>query len=203
MEKHSHYPNYDVMDEKQAWDKHTQSIVAARLIREHGYEFFNSIEAEIARSICALLIDDHRADIIQYMVCHADEALHQSLGEGQRKPGIPKVQVLVREGLQALDRTAMLLYVQRFFQLESDTQKNMLTELSEGRLSHMELWNNVPQKAFFQKMLTFSIEAYYSHPIVWSEMGYGGPAYPRGYIRTAIGQIDPWEAKNEDDTAKI
>ncbi|WP_369127188.1 hypothetical protein [Paenibacillus antri] len=39
-----------------------------------------------------------------------------------------------------------------------------------------------------------TLEAYYSHPAVWSEIGYGGPAYPRGYVRTQLGQLDPWEA---------
>jgi len=32
---------------------------------------------------------------------------------------------------------------------------------------------------------------------VWSEMGYGGPAYPRGYYRIEAGVTDPWEAKAE------
>ncbi|KQX56587.1 hypothetical protein ASD40_04085 [Paenibacillus sp. Root444D2] len=31
--------------------------------------------------------------------------------------------------------------------------------------------------------------------VVWSEIGYAGPAYPRGYVRTQLGQLDPWEAQ--------
>lgn len=39
----------------------------------------------------------------------------------------------------------------------------------------------------------------YPHPRVWSEIGYAGPAYPRGYVRTQLGQLDPWEAKAEHE----
>jgi hypothetical protein len=56
----------------------------------------------------------------------------------------------------------------------------------------------IPAKELFYKLLTESVAAYYSHPTVWSEIGYAGPAYPRGYVRTEWGITDPWEAKRED-----
>jgi hypothetical protein len=36
---------------------------------------------------------------------------------------------------------------------------------------------------------------YYSHPAAWSEVGFGGPASPRGYVRIGFNTRDPWEAK--------
>ncbi len=30
--------------------------------------------------------------------------------------------------------------------------------------------------------------AFYSHPWAWNEIGFGGPAYPRGYMRLGVGQ---------------
>ena len=53
------------------------------------------------------------------------------------------------------------------------------------------------QKEFFETLLALAVEAYASHPAVWSEMGYGGPRYPRGYYRIEAGVTDPWEAKAE------
>jgi hypothetical protein len=38
------------------------------------------------------------------------------------------------------------------------------------------------------------INAYYAHPTAWSEIGFGGPASPRGYVRLDAGRRDPWEA---------
>ena len=36
--------------------------------------------------------------------------------------------------------------------------------------------------------------AYYAHPTAWNEMGFGGPASPRGYVRMDKNRRDPWEA---------
>jgi hypothetical protein len=37
------------------------------------------------------------------------------------------------------------------------------------------------------------LAAFYSHPWVWNEIGFGGPAYPRGFARLGAGQREHWE----------
>ena len=37
------------------------------------------------------------------------------------------------------------------------------------------------------------VGAYYAHPYAWDEIGFGGPAYPRGYMRLENGEPEPWE----------
>jgi hypothetical protein len=37
------------------------------------------------------------------------------------------------------------------------------------------------------------LSAFYSHPWAWNEIGFGGPAYPRGYARFGPGQRESWE----------
>ncbi|MGH6677602.1 MAG: gluconate 2-dehydrogenase subunit 3 family protein, partial [Bradyrhizobium sp.] len=34
----------------------------------------------------------------------------------------------------------------------------------------------------------------YAHPAAWSEIGFGGPASPRGYVRLGANRRDEWEA---------
>jgi hypothetical protein len=41
---------------------------------------------------------------------------------------------------------------------------------------------------------TRHVFAYYAHPTAWSEIGWGGPASPRGYVRLDFNERDPWEA---------
>ena len=36
---------------------------------------------------------------------------------------------------------------------------------------------------------------YYAHPTAWSEIGFGGPASPRGYVRLGFNETDPWEGE--------
>lgn len=81
-----------------------------------------------------------------------------------------------------------------FIDLPEADQLSIVTAMSEEKLplsDHLHF----PQKALFLRLLSWTVESYYSHPTVWSEIGYGGPAYPRGYVRANIGQLDPWEAK--------
>jgi hypothetical protein len=41
--------------------------------------------------------------------------------------------------------------------------------------------------------------ACFAHPASWSEIGFGGPASPRGYVRTGFDERDPWEAAQVKD----
>ncbi|SDO70712.1 Gluconate 2-dehydrogenase subunit 3 [Paenibacillus sp. yr247] len=197
MKNHPYYPTYNVMDEQKEWDSHTRSIVTARLTREHSYRFLTPVEAETLRAWCALLMDDHRGDIIQYIICHIDQTLTENKGEGQRKVNVPPIQILLRQGLKAIDEAGWIENSRPFFQLDESAQRQIMLQISSASYPPTEAWEGIPQKALFHKLLQLSVEAYYSHPLVWSEIGFGGPAYPRGYVRTDLGQLDPWEAVSE------
>jgi hypothetical protein len=43
-------------------------------------------------------------------------------------------------------------------------------------------------------MLPDVVQSYYAHPTAWNEIGWGGPASPRGYVRLQADRRDPWEA---------
>jgi hypothetical protein len=197
LAKRTQYPTYDVLSQQIHWDEHTRSIVLSRTLRERDYQFLKLEEAEAIRSLCTILVDDERAEIIQYVVCHVDESLAQSPGEGERKVGVPKADQLIREGLQVLDRACQTFYLQPYYKLDTEEQQRLVQDLSEGNLRVLVEDMAYPQKALFNKLLNLAIDAYCSHPTVWSEMGYGGPAYPRGYVRTEGNQLDPWEAKKD------
>ncbi|GFZ94363.1 hypothetical protein GCM10008018_45870 [Paenibacillus marchantiophytorum] len=194
MIKNTYYPTYNVMDEQKEWDPHTRSIVAARLIREQSYGFLTNVEAETLRTWCGLLMDDHRGDIIQYILSHMDQALTDNKGEGQRKRDTPPIRHLLRQGLKGIDEAGWLAASLPFFKLDEPAQRQIMRQISTATYPPTRSWDGIPQKALFQKLLQLSVDAYYSHPLVWSEIGFGGPAYPRGYVRTAPGQVDPWEA---------
>jgi hypothetical protein len=43
-------------------------------------------------------------------------------------------------------------------------------------------------------LLHEAVSVYYAHPAAWSEIGFGGPASPRGYVRIEADRRDSWEA---------
>ncbi len=197
MAKESHYPNYDVLRNQEEWDEHTQSIVLSRFIRTWEFQFLTLEEVEILHLICSRLVDDSREDIVAFMVQHIDQSLAGSPGEGQRKAGMPQAPPFIREGVQRLNDASKKRHVLGFTQLEERQQVGLLDDLSRGEAMDPEEWDPFLQKEWFIKLLGWATESYYSHPTVWSEIGYGGPAYPRGYVRAQMGQLDPWEAQPE------
>ncbi|KRF04548.1 hypothetical protein ASG89_22160 [Paenibacillus sp. Soil766] len=194
MKDYNHYPTFDVMEESRDWDIHTRFIVTARLIREHTYGYISVVEAETLRAWCSLLMDDYRGEIIQYVINHIDQVLSENKGEGQRKVGTPPVRVLLRQGLKAINETGWIVNSQPFFELDEMNQRSIMLQISDDSYPQTINWNGIPQKILFQKLLQLSVEAYYAHPLVWSEIGFGGPAYPRGYTLHTPDQLESWEA---------
>ncbi|MVP01227.1 gluconate 2-dehydrogenase subunit 3 family protein [Paenibacillus lutrae] len=197
MRKMTKYPSFDVMAEQEHWDPHTQSIVNDRLVRQPKHQVLSLEEAELLRSWCSRLVDDDRAEMINYVIEHIDTTLSSGTGEGQRKPEAPHQRELILQGLHAVDKIAEGFHGQPFHHLRAIEQQEIMKNIAEARLSLIGEWTTTVQNEWFSKLLKLTVEAYYSHPVVWSEIGYAGPAYPRGYVRTDRGQLDPWEAKPE------
>lgn len=149
------YPDFDVLHEEKKWDPHTREIVDQRLKTQSftPYQFFTPQEADTLFQLCSVLLDDKRYPIVAFVVHHFDSTLKASLGESQRKIGVPKQPILIRDGLALLDQVCNEL-------------------ISEKR----------PCFCFMDKILSEAVAAYYSHPFTWSEIGNAGPAYPRGFL---------------------
>ena len=69
----------------------------------------------------------------------------------------------------------------------------MLRDMQHGRLT-AEALGGMPAKTFWDAHINHDvIGAYYAHPEAWSQIGWAGPASPRGYVRLDLGTRDPWE----------
>ncbi len=55
-------------------------------------------------------------------------------------------------------------------------------------------FGGLPPPRVFNLILSAVVGVYYAHPAAWSEIGFGGPASPRGYVRMGLDERDPWEA---------
>ncbi|MGG1516986.1 gluconate 2-dehydrogenase subunit 3 family protein [Paenibacillus oryzisoli] len=194
----THYPSFNVMDEEDEWDDHTQFIVNNRISASPLHQTLSDHEADMLSVICAILMNDNKPAVIRYVLHHIDHTLQSSPGEGQRKVGVPEEKTLIRQGLNSMDQCARDLNATSFLKLSPEDQRKLIEAISMGTATPHTAWENVPQQPFFQKLMNMTIESYCSHPEVWSEIGYAGPAYPRGYVRTQIGILDPWEAKTEE-----
>lgn len=193
--KGGRYGDFNVLDYKNDWDHHTQKIVLKRTEKPSPLNFFNQDESAILVAVLRHLLYEHREEILSYVIAEMDQQLSNPYGEAQRDPKTPPQAELVRRGLAALKQTAMNEENVDFPRLSPHKQLQVLSALQLGQLPAAEAWAGIPQKQFFKKILSLAVGTYYSHPTIWSEIGYAGPVYPRSYVRIELGLTDPWEAR--------
>ncbi|MCK8827642.1 gluconate 2-dehydrogenase subunit 3 family protein [Natroniella acetigena] len=202
VEGKTYYPDYDVLDSIEEWDPVTADAVLKRLGPFPALKFLTADEEQKLRVITKHLVYDHRDEIFDWVIHFIDQRLDDEKGEYQRSPDAPPEKILIREGLQAIDKLAEKLYNEDFLSLEVEEQFEILASLQVGKAASIPEWSTIPQQDLFDKLLILTVAPYYSHPTIWSEIGYGGPAHPRGYYRIELGLADPWEAQRKDATDK-
>jgi hypothetical protein len=94
----------------------------------------------------------------------------------------------------ALEEESRQAHGRSFHSLTVVHQDEFLHSMQSGKLTNAA-WGDMPCKLFFEhRVLPDIVHAYYAHPIAWSEIGFGGPASPRGYVRMGLNRRDSWEA---------
>ncbi len=102
-------------------------------------------------------------------------------------------------GLDGLDQSAVALFGSRFAELGDDRQDQVLERIRAGDPAG-EVWARMPARRWWIFIALRDISgAYYAHPYAWDEIGFGGPAYPRGYAALNNGAPEPWEPREAPD----
>ena len=57
-------------------------------------------------------------------------------------------------------------------------------------------WHGMNAPRVWSLWTRYACTALYSHPYAWSEMGFPGPAYPRGYKNAGVGKLEPFEVRD-------
>jgi hypothetical protein len=92
-----------------------------------------------------------------------------------------------------LDGAAAEEGAESFSNAERETQLRIIERFSRGELR----WEGCPVAKAWGVVMRDVLGAFYSHPWVWNEIGFGGPAYPRGFARLGAGQREHWERPPE------
>ena len=192
------YPGYDVLRKRNSisWNDQTRAVIDDRLgIDENRHAFFSDPEWRTVRALCDRIIPQPlmRAGRVP-LAAMLDEKLCGPATEGYRYASLPPMREAWRQGLAALDAESQAQQNRSFPELPVTEQDAVLKNIQKGNVKS-DKWDKLPAKAFFTKrVLRDIVGLYYAHPTSWNEIGFGGPASPRGYVRMNFNRRDPWEA---------
>lgn len=191
------YPGYDVLAKwnSPSFDGPTREVLAGRLERVPERRYLDAGEWELAEALAARLIPQPERAVPIPVAPWIDDMLLHERGEGFRFEGMPHLRQCWHIGLAAIDAEARRLRGRGFAALETQDQDTVLGAVAAGEVDPAN-WAGMPAQRFFLNVLLKTVAGiYYAHPEAWSEIGFGGPASPRGYVRLGPGMRDGWEAE--------
>jgi hypothetical protein len=182
---HGRYPDYDVLAHAGHWDDVTRSVVTGRVGDTPPIRFFGLREARALRAFCDLVTaqdNEPRIPVLEMV----DAKLAAGRLDGFRYHDMPEDPETWRLVAAGLDEEAG----GSFADLPGDQASALVSRFASGELDG-GVWERIPCAKAWKVVMRGVLAAFYSHPWAWNEIGYGGPAYPRGYMRLGVGQREP------------
>jgi hypothetical protein len=182
------FPGFDVLGQAGHWDPVTAEMITARTGPPPRPRFFT--EAEQASA--AVLLDqltgqcDEPAGVpVLEMV---DARLAAGETDGWRYADMPEDGQAWRDTLGYLDKDAHDRCGTSFAAAPRHDQAAIIQAVQDA-----SEWHGLNAPRVWSLWTRYACTALYSHPDAWSEMGFPGPAYPRGYKNAGVGKREPFE----------
>ena len=194
---HGRYPGYDVLGQAPTWDPVTRGVVLRRLGPPPPVRFFTPAEEAAARPLLDRLLaqdEEPRVPVLEQV----DARLAEGQTDGWHHEDLPPDGEAWRASLAALDADAQARFGRRFCELTRRQQKDLLEAVRTA-----DRWHGLPAARVWSLWIRYAVAAFYAHPWAWNEIGFGGPAYPRGYARLGIGMRESWEGAEEFDVDPV
>ncbi len=189
------YPDYDVFDAAATWDEATRSVVWDRVDTPRRFGFFTPQEQPTLQALCdrALAQDSEPRIPVGEMI---DQKLAAGRLDGFQYADLPDDRDTWRLVLSGLDQVAAERHRgTRFAALEAELQEAIVGDFAAGQLQAPALAALNVSRAWAVCMRMI-LSAFYSHPWAWNEIGFGGPAYPRGFMRLGpTSTTEPFERR--------
>ena len=89
-----------------------------------------------------------------------------------------------------------------FAELISAEQAALVSAV-QHRADRGERWHGWPAGQLWSLWTRYATTAFYSHPWAWNEIGFPGPAYPRGYLNLGVDSRERWEVADHHDVDPV
>ncbi len=200
LDQPGYYEGFSTLSQQAYWDDATRKVVLQRMTAAHPILFFTPAEAATMAAVLDRILpqEDRTAARRIALLPPLDDRLFHNRIEGYRYEDMPSDQDAYRQAAKAFEQMAQTACGRSFHELETMEQETLLQSLhAEKPTAPEDAWKGINIKRFWALLVSDCCSAYYAHPWAWDEIGFGGPAYPRGYMRLEEGQPEPWEVDEQ------
>jgi len=167
------------------WDEVTRELILQRAREVPPVRFFDALEEQVLRPFLDVVLAQDRDPRIPVFEM-VDAKMFAGQLDGYRyadMPEDPQTWRIVARGLRS----------EGFVEADHEQRLKLVERFTQGDFE----WEGVNVERAWSVVMRGALSAFYSHPWAWNEMGFGGPAYPRGYMRLQPGPPgrEPHEAK--------
>ncbi|MGB3412096.1 MAG: gluconate 2-dehydrogenase subunit 3 family protein [Microthrixaceae bacterium] len=187
------FPDLDVMAESRHWDQVTAGVVLRRIGPPPPLRFFTTDEEPVARALLDRLLaqeSEPRIPLLELL----DSRLLERETDGWRYEDMPEDGQAWHRTIQHLDEDALTFYGGRFHSLNLKFQDALIESVRVG-----DDWHGLWAPHVWSLWTRYACTAFYSHPWAWNEIGFGGPAYPRGYANLGLNGVEHWESSDRGE----
>jgi hypothetical protein len=183
------FPGFDVLSQTDAWDPVTTGVVLARLGPLPPLRWFTPAQEGVARALLDLILDQHeepRVPVFEMI----DQRLAEMTTDGWRYEDMPHDPDAWSVSMDALDEDARDRHGQGFADCDLEQQRGLLQDFLD---LGSKPWHDMRADRVWSLWYRYACSAFYSHPWAWNELGWAGPAYPRGYKNLGLDAREPFE----------
>lgn len=193
------YPTFDVLSAANTWDRATTAVVMARLEDPQPLRFFTPVQEPTLRAFCDTVMaqdTEPRVPVAEFV----DDKLASGRLDGFQYADMPDDRDTWHVVLEGLDFTANARFGKPgFAAAEPDGREAIVDDLAHGRLDGGP-WERINVSRAWGVCMRAILAGFYSHPWAWNEIGFGGPAYPRGFMRLGpVSTTEPFERHGATD----
>ncbi len=182
-QSHGRFPDFNVLAHRGHWDPVTRELLEQRAEEVPPMRFFDEREQRTLGAFLDVVLAQDSEPRIPVLAM-VDEKLHAGRLDGYRYEDMPSDDQTWKIVARLLDG---------FADADAERQHDLVDAFAAGKLEWPEL--NVTRA--WSVVMRGALSAFYSHPWAFNEIGFRGPAYPRGYMRRNIGPtgVEPDEPK--------
>jgi hypothetical protein len=187
------FPGFAVMRQAPRWDEVTALTIRSRVAPPAAPRFFTAAEQATARALAGQLLGQPRDDLGVPVMEMIDARLADGQTDGWRYEDMPEDGQAWRDSLRWLDDDAQAKFGRPFARCPADDQRDLIQAVQDTGSAD---WHGVTGARVWSLWTRYACTALYAHPLAWAEIGFPGPAYPRGYKNAGVDRREPFEVRD-------